>query len=420
MRRYFFNTFILPFVILFLSCGQIAYAQLADNLYASDYKIDTLNKGQLSVEVDNLSFYKNNEFVSTVQKGYTLPGFWLQLKAVYYPLSILKFEAGAHSTWFWGTTRYPAFAYKNIPTVGGRTKVYGKDYHNNVHVLPYFRANLALSDNINIILGDIYGGSNHRLIEPLYNPELNLSSDPEKGMQVLYKTKWLDLDFWIDWMSFIYNKDTIQESFVAGGSAEIRLNSPESRFHVYLPLQGLAHHKGGEIDITNEYVQTVMNGALGAVLRWNVNGRVINEVNAEFDIAGYLLPKGNFSQLKRGKGYYSKVAMQLRDFNICMSYWSCDNFVSLFGNTFYSSISTKIDNMLYYKPKMLHLNIDYTRILGKGFAFGVNAEAYYYLSGKMYSADAPGIYLPSAFGRNSNFSAGVYLRINPSFLIKQY
>jgi len=76
--------------------------------------------------------------------------------------------------------------------------------------------------------------------------------------------------------------------------------------------------------------------------------------------------------------------------------------------------------MLYKNPSMLHFNVDYTRTLGKGFVFGINAEAFYYLSGKMYSANAPGVYQPSAFGSNTNFSTGVYLRINPSFLIKQY
>ena len=345
MRINFFYICIF-YLMLPVLCGiQNADAQLSQALFASDYNIDSLNKGRLSIEVDNLSFYKNNEFVSTVQKGYTLPGFWLQLKAVYYPLSNLKFEAGVHSTWFWGTTRYPAFAYKNMPAIGGRETPGGRDYHNNVHVLPFFRVNLALSKNFNVVLGDIYGGANHRLIEPLYNPELNLSSDPEKGVQLLYKTKWLDFDSWIDWMSFIYNKDTIQESFVAGGSAVFKLNPPESRIHIYLPLQGIAHHKGGEIDVTNKNVQTVMNGALGAGLKWNVNGRVIKYVNAEFDIAGYIFPKGSTNFFERGRGYYSKVAMQLKDFNIGTSYWSCNDFVSLFGNTFYSSISTKIDNI---------------------------------------------------------------------------
>ena len=399
--------------MLFLSGGQIVYAQLADKLFTTDPQIDSLQKGKLSVEVDNLSFYKNNEFASTVQKGYTLPGFWLQLKAVYYPLSNLKVEAGVHSVWFWGAMRYPAIAYKDIPTWSGR------DYSNNVHLLPHFRANLALSDNVNIVLGDIYGGSNHHLIEPLYNPELNLTSDPEKGLQILYKTKWLDLDLWADWLSFIYNLDTHQEAFVTGGSARFKLNSPESRFHKYLLLQGLIHHKGGEIDTTNTFVQTVMNGVLGAGLKWNVNGNVIDYVNVEFDMAGYTFPKGHSSYFKQGRGIYSKVSMQMKDFNLSTSYWSCRDFVSLFGSGFYSSISSKEEGMLYYRPKMLHIGADYTRSLGKGFVFGINAEAYYYLSGKMYSAE-DGVYQPSAFGSNANFSMGVYMRINPSFLIKQY
>ena len=409
-----FNTFICV-VMLFLSGKQIMYAQLADKLFYTDYHIDSLRKGQLSVEVDNLSFYKNNEFGSTVQAGYTLPGFWLQLKATYYPLSNLKIEAGAHSIWFWGTTRYPALAYKNIPAVSGR------DYSKNVHVLPYFRANLALSDNFNIVLGNIYGGANHRLIEPLYNPELNLSSDPEKGLQLLYKNKWLNFDLWVDWMSFIYNKDTIQEAFTTGGSARFELNSPESRFHIYSPIQGIVYHKGGEIDATNMSTQTMMNGAIGTGLIWNTNGRIIDYVNAEFDVAGYIFPKGRVAQLERGKGYYAKLAMQLKDFNISSSYWAGNDFVSIFGNTFYSSISTREEysEMLYSKPKMLYFGADYVRTLGKGFVFGVNAEAYYYLSGKMYSTET-GLYQPSAFGSNTIFSFGVYMRINPSFLIKQY
>lgn len=39
--------------------------------------------------------------------------------------------------------------------------------------------------SVDLILGNIYGGSNHGLIAPLYNPELNLTADPETGFQVL-------------------------------------------------------------------------------------------------------------------------------------------------------------------------------------------------------------------------------------------
>jgi hypothetical protein len=399
--------------MLTFSGRQDSYAQLAEKLYATDCRIDTLCKGQLSVEVDNISFFKDNEFNSTVQKGYTLPGFWLQLKAGYYPLSNVKLEAGVHSMWFWGTTRYPAFAYKDI------SKWNGQDYAHNVHVLPYFRAHISLSDNVCVILGDIYGGSNHRLIEPLYNPELNLTSDPETGLQLLYGTKWLDLDLWVDWMTYIYKLDTRQEAFVTGGSALFKVNSPESRYHVYIPVQGLTQHRGGEIDVTDEDIQTIMNGALGVGLKWNLNGCVLKYINTEIDMAGYIFPKGRTFQLERGRGYYAKAAVQLSDFNISTSYWSCNDFVPIFGSPFYGSVSTKEAGMMYENPKMLYLGADYVRTLGKGFTFGIQAEMYHYLSGKRYSSET-GLYQSSAFGGNTNFSIGVCLRINPSFLIKQY
>jgi len=411
MRNIYFS--FLCITILIISGRQRIYAQLNEKLFSTDYQIDSLSKGNLNIEIDNLSFFKNNEFISTVQKGYTLPGFWLQAKATYYPLSTLKIEAGVHSIWFWGATRYPAFAYKDLSTWAG------PDSSNIVHIVPFFRANISLSKNLNIILGNIYGGSNHRLIEPLYNPELNLSSDPESGLQILYKNKWLDFDTWIDWVTFIYNLDTHQEAFIAGASARFKLNAPDSRFHVYFPLQWLSHHIGGEIEAGDSRGQTATNYAGGTGAMWNIKGRYLKNINAEFDYAGYYYPKGETFRHRNGRGFYSKLAVQINDFNISTSYWACKDFVSIFGSPFYSTVSTKIDNMMYDRPTMLHFGVDYVRSLGKGFTFGINAEAYYSLSGRMYSSET-GIYEPSAFGSNSNYSMGIYLRVTPSFLIKRY
>lgn len=75
---------------------------------------------------------------------------------------------------------------------------------------------MALSDHVNIVLGNIYGASNHNLIEPLYNPELNLTCDPEAGLQLLYDSKAFDLDVWVNWQSFIFREDVHQEAFTVG------------------------------------------------------------------------------------------------------------------------------------------------------------------------------------------------------------
>jgi len=402
---------------MFWLCAQSFCAQLNERLYITDSRLDTLRRGQFAVEVDEMSFFKDNEFNTTVQKGYTLPGFWLQLKAAYYPLSKLKFEAGVHSVWFWGTTRYPAFAYKDMSVWKGQ------DYAHNVHVLPYLRLHLALSPSLDIVLGDIYGGANHRLIEPLYNSELNLTSDPESGLQLLYRTSWTEIDMWVDWMSYIYKLDTHQEAFTAGFSTRLMLTPPKAPLHLYMPLQLLTQHRGGEIDATQTDVQTIVNASAGIGLTWNANRRVLKNINFEVDVAGYKCKKGYISDLVKGGGQYARLSAQLQDFNIQASYWDNRNYVSMFGSPFYGAVSTKEDGMFYECPSLLYFVADYVRPLGKGFAFGVKAESYYNLSGRMYSLDATTgarLYQPVAFGNNTNFTIGVCLRINPKFLIKQY
>ena len=77
------------------------HAQIPDRVFKTDFRIDPEKKGELSVEFDNLSFFKDDEYTGSFMKGYTLPGLWLQAKAVYYPLEMLKLEAGVHLQRFW-------------------------------------------------------------------------------------------------------------------------------------------------------------------------------------------------------------------------------------------------------------------------------------------------------------------------------
>ena len=169
------------------------YAQIPDRVFKTDFQIDPEKKGELSVEFDNLSFFKDDEYTGSFMKGYTLPGLWLQAKAVYYPLEMLKLEAGVHLQRFWGANRYPNMAYQDI------AHWKGDQYQKGFHALPWFRAQVALSDHVNIVLGDLYGAANHNLIEPLYNPELNMVADPEMGLQLLYNSCRFDLDVWWNW-----------------------------------------------------------------------------------------------------------------------------------------------------------------------------------------------------------------------------
>ena len=162
--------------------GSAAHAQMVERLCRTDYEIDPERQGELLVELDNISFFKDNEFAGSVINGYSLPGLWLQPKGVFYPLKNIKLELGVHALIYSGAYKFPNYAYHDIAIWKGN------QYQRGTHILPYFRAQLALS-RVNLVLGNLYGGENHRLIEPLYNPELNLTADPETGFQVLCDLK---------------------------------------------------------------------------------------------------------------------------------------------------------------------------------------------------------------------------------------
>lgn len=390
--------------------GFMARAQIVDRVYRSDFHIDPEKAKELSVELDNISFFKDNEYAGYFASGYSLPGLWVQPKAVYYPLGNIKIEAGVHMLIYHGANKYPSMAYQDIAYWKG------DQYQKGVHLLPYFRAQMALSEHVNIVIGDIYGGSNHHLIEPLYNPELNLTADPEVGLQVLYESKAFDLDAWVNWQSFIFRDDTHQEAFTVGLSSRVKFNDPASRFHFYLPVQGVVQHRGGELDtIYTNSVQTLMNGAIGVGVLWNTNHRIFRNVNLELDAAGYYQQAGKIWPFGSGYGLYARASADIYDFRVKTSYWRCDDFISMFGSPFYGAVSMKEPGVTFDRPQMVYLGVEYSRQLGKGYSIGVDVDIFQYLGGKMREDG-----IPQSIGSATSFTAGVYLRINPSFLIKKF
>lgn len=397
-------------LFFFLLCGTSMRAQMVERICNTDYRIYPEEVKQLSFELDNISFFKNNEFDGSMLKGYTLPGLWVQPKFVFCPTDNIRLEAGAHLLLYSGAYQYPCFSYADIANWKGA------QYQRGAHVLPYFRAQLALG-NVHFVLGNLYGGANHRLIDPLYNPELNLTADPESGIQVLYNSKHFDLDVWANWQSFIFRSDTHQEEFTFGVSSRVKFNEESSPVHCYMPVQILAQHRGGELDtITTNSVQTLMNGAVGLGLTWNVNRRVLKRVNVEFDAAGYYQQAGKLWPFEKGFGLYGSAFVDLKDFRVKAGYWQCDNFVSMFGIPYFGAVAVAEKGATFDKPQTLYGSVEYSRTFGRHYAIGLKADVYQYYPGMMKRADGT----TSKPGTLTGFSVGAYIRLNPSFLIKKF
>lgn len=389
----------------------VIQAQMIERLCRTDYEIDPERQGELLVELDNISFFKDNEFAGSVINGYSLPGLWLQPKGVFYPLKNIKLELGVHALIYSGAYKFPNYAYHDI------AHWKGTQFQRGTHILPYFRAQLALS-RVNLILGNIYGGENHRLIEPLYNPELNLTADPETGFQVLCDLRHWHFDAWINWQSFIFEEDTHQEAFTVGLSSLVSFNRPQSRFHYYLPVQMTIQHRGGEQIVDNDRpVQTLANASVGAGLIWNINRKLLKRVNIEVDMLGYYQESGKLWPFDKGVGLYAKAFADIgNDIRVNGGYFICKDFISLFGIPYFGAVSMKTEGAVYDDPQTCFLSIEYSRTFGKHYAFGAKADLYYSMPGTMKLAT--GEIVPE--GNMTNFSFGVYLRVNPVFLIKRF
>ena len=396
-------------IYLFFSC--LISAQTSVSRYMTEYQIDSLKKKELRLDIDNLFFFKNNEFGNSVMKGYTLPGAWINPKLSYVPLSNIKFEAGVYMLWYSGAYKYPNYAYQDI------AKWKGVHYQNGTHLLPYFRGQIALG-NFNFVLGNIYGGANHGLILPLYNPELNLTADPETGFQILYDTPRFHLDAWINWQSFIFDIDTHQESFIAGVTSDIKLNSPQSKWHWYVPIQMVAQHRGGEIDETETGVETFMNASLGVGLTRNLNREKLKRINWEFDVLGYYQQAGELWPFDKGLGWYAKMGADFEYLSVQAGAFTCNKFISLLGSPYFGAVSTRHKGGYYEgNPMTGFLTMDYSRTFAKLYSFGLKGELFYSIPGDLSGVD---VTMSQDSGKGMGVSVGAYFRLNLSFLLKKF
>ena len=397
--------------------------ELSLRMASSDTHINPSSTGQLSLVVDNLSFFKDNEFEGEQAKGYSLPGFWVQPKLTYQPLSNVRLEAGFHALIFDGANKYPCYAYHDI----GRWK--GNQYQSGAHLLPFFRAQAQLN-RVTFVLGDIFGGANHRVIEPLMNPEVNLTQDPEMGFQLLVDLPRYQLDAWVNWQSYIFEEDTHQEAFTIGLHQRISLNSPLSTLNSplstlnsqlpalnwYLSLDVLIQHRGGEQDITDMGVQTITNGGVGVGLLWNARARLLQSLNAEVALLGCWQQAGKLWPFDKGAAASAMLSAQLRgDFRVFGGLFYARDFVSLYGAPFYSTLSQKIPGARFKSMLTPHMGVEWCHTFSKSYILGLKADAYPLFAGKLKHPD--GTAASATFA--NNFSFGVYFRCNPSFLLKK-
>lgn len=395
-------------------------ADMARRMGYQPYRVDSTQTKTLGIELEALAFFKDNEFDGNVQRGYSLPGVRLQPRLTYTPIDEIKLELGLHATIYSGANKYPCYVFHDIATWKG------DQYQSGAHLLPFFRAT-ARFKSITLAVGDIYGGATHGFVEPMYNPELILTDDPEMGFQMIVDTKRWHSDLWMNWQSYIFKESSHQEAFTVGWTQNINVwkRTKEDRTHsLDIPIQLVIQHRGGEQDNTKMGVQTIANGALGMGYEYKAPGnRIVTGVQAEVMALYCLQQSGNLWPFKNGPALWVKASVDfIRDLRVTAGFFSAKDFCSLYGSQYFGTLSTKRAGGRFDGMNTGLISVEYSRTFANAYTIGANLKAYIYKTDSLaLPADDthPEPYtIPGEF--RTPFSFGVYFRCSPSFVLKRF
>lgn len=372
MRKY-----CLFFIALLTFSLPAAYAQLDNRALEKKLAVKPEYDQHIRLGLDVLGFHKNNEYFNDIADGYTLFGYHLNPKLVYFPAGFIRLEAGALLWQDFGTSRYH-------------------------QVRPTFTLKLQ-KPHYQFLFGNLQANVGHRYIEPLYDLEKVILDPLENGMQFIWQRDKLWLDAWIDWRKMIYRGDPFREEIAGGISAEQRLLETPQGWRLSLPLQFTAQHKGGQIDTSPLPLVTVFNGAAGLRLQKKIDHFFWKGWRTE----NYCLVFRDFSNefqlpFRKGHGLYLNAGIDTRVQNLMLSYWKGKGYISELGGKLFQSASTTLSHPDYLEKErqLLILRFSHDMQLVEDLTLTLRFEP-------LYDLTTPQL----------EFSNSVYLHFNTDFFL---
>jgi len=306
----------LLFLFLLVAGYQVSYAQFNSSAIENRIRPDSTAVGEVHFNFYNFNYVRNYEYSNQFHDGYTLYGTQLQPTLVYYAHPNLAIVAGAYIRKDFGDN--------------------GINDAKPLFTLKYHKKDLTLN------FGSLEGGIHHGYIEQLWDFERQITDPVQYGTQLIVeKEKW-KLDAWIAWQKMIYRASPVKEQIIGGLTAE-RTLLQKNGWKLSVPLQFLAYHKGGQIDLLkDEPLQTLFNGATGFKLHKEI-GTNIKEVYTDNYVAVYK----EFSPTKTqpyqgGYGLWFNAGMDTKFGSFVASYWKGNNFMTIKGMPLYESVSSTL------------------------------------------------------------------------------
>ncbi|MES3018033.1 MAG: hypothetical protein V4721_09650 [Bacteroidota bacterium] len=321
------------FLLLFISSYVTTQAQIVNDSLEYRIRPDSLKTGELHLSIHNFNYMRNYEYFNKIQDGYTLFGGQLEPQLVYYAHPRLSISAGVHLR----------------KDFGGRG-IY--------RTFPLFSIKYQ-KHNTTLINGVLEGNIHHRMIDPIYDFEKKITEPVEYGTQFIIDNKSFFLDAFINWKRMIYKPSPDQEQILGGASADITLVK-NSNISLSVPLQLTVFHQGGQIDITNVPLQTLVNSALGFKLRVPLKGFVSSFRSENYYTHYRDLSFTSVQAYTNGGGWFLNSGVDSKMGSLMATYWDANGFISTQGMPIYQSVSQHINHAGYTEANRKLLMIRYS------------------------------------------------------------
>ncbi|MCF8231609.1 MAG: hypothetical protein K9J27_05410 [Bacteroidales bacterium] len=307
---------------------------------------------KLSLQVDNLNFFRNNEFFSGLTEGYTLLGFHITPTVRYHLRDKLTVKGGLHALKYSGRENFRK-------------------------VSPYFGLQYRFSPGFSMTIGSHSIKNRHRLVNPIFSVERKIDAYVENGLNFLYSKPDFYGNIWLDWEQFIYRNDPFREKFTAGGSFDWRVTSAASKVKLSIPMQFLVRHKGGQINDTGLPTTSVFNYTSGAKLGYSFSHSFIRQAGINFLYLGYReLSDKDINLYKNGKALYPLAEARSEYSRLRIGYWHARKFYAPLGHPMFQNIAKEDATSGKKKRRMLTAGFRYRRQVLEGVVISVDWDNY--------------------------------------------
>jgi hypothetical protein len=277
-------------------------------------------------ELKNTNYFRNTEYFNRIEEGRTLFGYQLHPSISYRAHPAIKLETGIwlrHD--FGGNTPYTTA----LPTFSLRAK----------------------GNSSELIFGTLDGALSHGLLEPMLDINAVITQRIENGFQFKFNSGALKADNWINWQNYIEPGAFDKERFTAGVNWNLRLfENAQARLESY--YMATVFHQGGQIDLdTLQPYLMQLNDAVGVKFKRTISKGVSWFIDA--NLLRYLeLSDSKLYEHKKGIAYFANVGFCDNGFNVMISYWQGNHFISPGGTQIYQSRSS-IDAANYERNRQL-------------------------------------------------------------------